>query len=163
VTTENTLIFRDPGRQSQLVAVPLQETLVLAARPPQTEIPQEFPQAVKIYEWDAAKSLQQNANDVLNRYFHIKVFEVREINFIATTYADIDSSELPKGMIGQIALQFSFPFDPSTQTFSLHVQSVVREGRELSDEFKPAFTPVLLKEADKFVDKIVNEIKSGKS
>ena len=66
-------------------------------------------------------------------------------------------------MIGQIALQFSFPFDPTTQTFSLHVQSVVREGRELSDEFKPAFTPALLKEADKFISRVVDEIKTGKS
>jgi hypothetical protein len=163
VTTENTVMFSEPGRQGPLVEVPLQETLALAARPPLTEIPQEFPQQFKIYDWNATKSLQQSANTTLNQYFHVRVFEEGDVNFIETTYAEINSPELPKGMIGQLALQFSFPFNPTTQTFSLHVQSVVREGRELSEDFKPAFTPVVLKEADKFIEKIVNEIKNGKS
>jgi hypothetical protein len=161
VTSENTLTFSEPGRQNPLVEVPLQETLALAARPPLTDIPQEFPREVKIYDWNATKSLQQSANRTLNHYFQIREFEENNINFITTTYAEINSPELPKGVIGQIALQFSFPFDPTTQTFSLHVQSAVREGRELSDEFKPAFTPVLLREADKFINRVVDEIKTG--
>ena len=139
----------------------MKETVAIAASGSMTEIPWDFPPGIKVYDWNTAKSLQQSANRILRKYFEIREYEQQNINFIATTFAELDSSKLPKGVTGRVALQLSFPFDPSTQTFSLHVQSIVQEGRELSEDFRPAESPIVVQEAGRFVDFLVSEIKAG--
>src|SRR5271157_1998863 len=119
ITSESSLLFSDPSSKP-IVNVPLQETLIVAAATPLTELPTEFPSNFKIYDWDAGKSFQSNAYPVLNKYFQVSPYEVGKIQYIPTTFTPVPVAGLPRGVNGQVALQFSFPYDQATKSYSLH-------------------------------------------
>ena len=160
VTTESALSFIDPATSRTLAEVPLEPTVVVAAQPPLTEIPASFPDQARRFGWDASKPLQPHANDILNQHFRYKPYDQDGVHFIATTFATFPIPHAPEGNIGLVAIQLSFPYDPNAKTFSLRVQSIVREGRELSKVTKPAESPAVLQAADSFIDGIIGEIRS---
>jgi hypothetical protein len=64
-------------------------------------------------------------------------------------------------VLGQVALLISFPDDAATKNYSFHVQSLVKEGRMLSDEFRQTSNVTIVRSADAFVDSLIKEMKAG--
>lgn len=161
------LDFRDSVDGPQLVTVPLKPTVIVAAKPPLNEVPGEnqFPSGYRSFTWDQLISLQERANAVLGQYFHYLPHENNKLTYLATTYTplSLDKKLADNGVLAQLALLLSFPYDPATGRYSFHVQSIVQEGRALSDRFESTGNSAIVKAADAFVDKLVAEMKVGQT
>jgi len=158
-----TLVFRDDRTQNILAEVPLKETVVVAAKPPLNEVPSqaEFPPAFQSFVWEGASSFPAIANAVLGKYFHYLPQEANGQTFFATTFTPLALHDVPSGVLGQVALLLSFPYDRLTRKYSFHVQCIVREGRSHSDEFRPTSNYSILQSADSFVADLVKEMKAA--
>jgi predicted cation transporter len=74
----------------------------------------------------------------------------------------LDKKLTANGILAQLALLLSFPHDSAKAKYSVHVQYSVGEGRTLSDELRPTSNADIIKTANEFVDRIVDEMKKGK-
>jgi hypothetical protein len=161
------LDFRDSLDGPRIVTVPLQPTVIVAAKPPLNEVPGEnqFPSSYRSFTWGLPISLQERANVVLGHYFHYLPHENDKLTYLATTYTplSINKKLSDSGVLAQVALLLSFPYDPETGKYSFHVQSLVKEGRALSDTFQSTNNPDIVRAADGFVDKLVAEMKVGQT
>ncbi len=166
LSTAQELEFRDPTTDDVLERVPLQETAVVAAKPPLNEVPTEnqFPPGYRSYTWELPMSLQERANTVLAKYFNYLPHENNKLTYLATTYTQlpINKKLTDRGVQAQLALLLSFPYDPLTGRYSFRVQSTIKEGRALSDELRPTNNAEILAAANDFTDKIIAELKAGK-
>ena len=158
------LEFRDPATNSELEKVPLKETIYKAAKPPLNEVPgqKDFSPGFRSFTWELPTPLQERANEVLARYFLYLPQENNRLTYLTTTYAPLALSKKlsDSGVMAQLALLLSFPYDPTTGKYSFHIQYAAKEGRALSDELRPTSNDEILKAANDFVDKIVAEMKS---
>jgi len=161
------LDFRNSLEGPQIVTVPLKLTVIVAAKPPRNEIPgaDEFPSGYRSFPWELPIPLQERANAVLGRYFHYLPHENNKLTYLNTTYTPlpIDKTLSDNGVLAQVALMLSFPYDPSTDKYSFHVQSIVQEGRPLSGTFQATNNPEIVKAADRFLDKLVAEMKGSQA
>jgi hypothetical protein len=163
LTTDDSLMFRDADSGAMLTNIRLRETITSAAKPPLNEIANEtdFPAAYRSYRWQGHEGLPLRANSVLGKYFRYRPSERDGRTFIMTTFSPLEVRGVREGILGQIAVLVSFPYDAATDTFDFHVQSLVREGRTHSDEFRPTSNPMLIRAADAFIDNLVAEIQRG--
>lgn len=163
ISQEQELEFLDPTDNSLLVRVPARETAVVAATPPLNEIPNEheFPSAFRSFLWDTPASLLERADETLGKYFNYLPHENNRVTYLTTTYTPLtlDKRLIDRGILAQIALLISFPYDPATGHYSFRVQSLVKEGRPLSDDLRPTKSDDILKAAAGFVDRLVVEMK----
>ena len=166
LSSEQELEFRDPTTDAVLERVPLQETAVVAAKPPLNEVPTEnqFPPGYRSYTWELPTSLQERANTVLAKYFNYLPRESNKLTYLATTYTQLPLNKklTNSGVQAQLALLLSFPHDLATDKYSFHVQYSAKEGRALSDELRPTNNGEILGAANDFVDKIIAEMKAGR-
>jgi hypothetical protein len=150
---------------SPIVTVPLKPTVTVAAKAPLNEVPGEnqFPSGFRAFSWDASSSLQERVDDVLGRYFHYLPRENNKLTYLATTFSPLELSRKlsQSGVVAQVSLLVSFPWDPVARKYSFHVQSLVKEGRTLSDELRATNNGDILAAADAFVDRLVLEMKKG--
>jgi hypothetical protein len=163
---EPVLVFKETADGATLTKVSLTETVLVAAKPPLNRVPSEseFPPAHTAFSWRSALSLQEQANAVLSKYFHYMpcpTGNVQKVNCILTTFAPLSLPDLPEGALGQVALLISFPYDTQSDHFQVYVQTLVREGRSHSDDFRPTSNAVLMKGADGFVAKVLTELQGG--
>lgn len=158
--------FSDPATGAVLEKLPLRETTVTAAKPPLDEIPPEtqFPHGFRAYTWELPASLPERANAVLKKYFLYSPHELNNLTYLATTYTPLPlTRELSdRGILAQVALLFSFPYDPAAGKYAFHIQCAAREGRALSDDLRPTANAEILQRANSFVDQLVAEMKAGK-
>ncbi len=163
LTTDESLVFRDADLGTVLADVPLHATITPAAKPPLNEIANEtdFPAAYRAFRWRGREGLLLRANSVLGRYFRYRPFERDGRTFIVTTYSPLEIRGVREGVLGRVALLVSYPYDAATGVYDFHVQSLVREGRTHSDEFRLTSDPALIQAADAFVDNLTAEILQG--
>jgi hypothetical protein len=109
---------------------------------------------------NSVSPFKERANTVLGEYFHYLPRINNDVTFLATTFAPIPLQGVANGVLGQIALLFSFPYDVAASQYAFRVQSLVREGRALSDQFRATTNTAILSSGDRFVDKLVGEMKS---
>jgi hypothetical protein len=161
LVTEARLDFRDAGGKG-LALVPLRPTITVASKTPLNQVPrdEEFPPQFRSYPWNQAEAFQVRANSVLGAYFHYLPHEVNKLDYLATTYTPLTlPADLSKnGVTAVLALLFTFPFDATTSKYSIHVQSLVKEGRTHGDIVKPTDEPRILSAADTFLDKLIREL-----
>jgi hypothetical protein len=166
ISNQPYLDFLDPDSRGLIERVPLQETTIVAAKPPLNEIPSDnqFSQGFHSYAWELPSSLQERANAVLAKYFIYYPHENNKLIYLTTTYTPLSLSKKlsDDGVLAEVALLLSFPFDPANGKYSFHVQYSVKEGRVLSDELRPTDSSEIIQAANKFADKIVAEMKAGK-
>ena len=166
ISTEPELQFCDPTTGAVLERLPIEETTVVAAKPPLNEIPgdNEFSQGIHSYTWELPVSLQERANAVLAKYFIYSPHENNKLTYLATTYTPLPLNKklADDGVLAELALLLSFPYDPASGKYSFHVQYSTKEGRALSDELRQTDNPEILQAANNFVDKIVAAMKAGK-
>jgi hypothetical protein len=165
VSNERELQFCDPTTRAVLERVSLEETAVVAAKPPLIDIPNDnqFSQGSLPYIWDSPSSLQERANAVLKKYFLLLPHENNSYTYLATTYTPLPLNKrlADSGILAQIALLISFPSDPATKKYSFHVRYAAKEGRPLSDDLRSTNNAEILRLANSFVDNIVTEMKAG--
>lgn len=158
------LEFRDPATNALLERVLIKETISTASKLPLNQIPaqKDFSTGFRSYTWDIPASLQERANQVLAKYFLYLPEENNKLTYLTTTYVPLQLSKKlsDSGVLAQLALLLSFPYDPASGKYSFHIQYVAKEGRMLSDELRPTNNEEILKVANDFVDKIVAEMKS---
>lgn len=166
ISTEKELQFCDPTTGAVLERLPIEETTVVAAKPPLNEIPgdNEFSSGIHSYTWEVPVSLQERANAVLAKYFIYSPHENNKLTYLATTYTPLPLNKklADDGVLAELALLLSFPYDPASGKYSFHVQYLTKEGRALSDELRQTDNPEILQAANNFVDQIVVEMKTGK-
>jgi hypothetical protein len=155
------LEFDDATDGHVLQRVQLTETVIVAAKPPLNVIPHEaeFPPSFRAFTWESQASLLERANVVLGRYFSYLPREFQQKTYLATTFTPLRLSGMREGVLGQTALLLSFPYNPHPGKLVFHVQSIVREGRSLSDEYKLTGNQAIVDAASKLVDRIVAEMK----
>jgi hypothetical protein len=163
LTQGQQLEFRDASSGAVLLQVPLAETIVVAAKPPLNVVPSEndFQAAFRSFTWDSSANLLERANAALGKYFRYLPRQDRGVTFIVTTFTPLQLQNAPKGVLGQVALLVSFPYDPASGKYSFHIQTVVREGRALSDDYRATGDPGIVRAADAFVDGLIAEMKTG--
>jgi hypothetical protein len=162
ISPDQQLEFRDLTDGKVLATVPLHETMFLAAKPPLIEIPDErsFPEAQQTLRWDSRSSLHQRANDVLAQYFYYRPRTDKGVVHVTTNFTPLSLVDVRQGVVAKMALLLQFPDAPKTQSHEFTVQSLVLEGRSHSDEFRPTTNPTVKAAADKFVARLISEIKS---
>jgi len=160
---DNRLEVRDPDTGSVLLQTELSETVVAAARPPLNEIPSEteFPREFQSFPWDSPKSLPERSNAVLNKYFRYLPREDKGTTYLITTFTPLPLQDAPAGTKARLALLLSFPYEASAAGYTFHVQSLVKEGRDLSDNFRPPTSKNIVPAADTFVRSLIGEMKAG--
>lgn len=163
VTTNTELIFSEVGTTSGavLLRIPLHPTLSVAAKPPLTEIANitEFPLAFSAYPSSAsAPPLPIRMNAVLGQHFRYRPFESDGRTFIVTTFAPLPLRGVREGVVAEIALLLSFPYDRDTGQYNFHIQSLIREGRTHSDDFRPTTDDTIVSAARAYVDGIAKEL-----
>ena len=164
VSEESQLEVRENADGKILVQLPLKETVIVASKPPVLGVPDEdaFPDVYQSYMWDSSRSLQERANYVLNKAFRYHPHFEKGVTQLKTTFTPLPESMLAAGTTAQVALLLSFPFDPQSGKYSLHVQSLVMEGRTHSDRYELTSNPAILHSADDFVRGLIAEMKTGK-
>src|ERR1051325_6976606 len=157
LTADDRLVFRDATTKSTLAEIPLVETLITASKPPLQDIApeSEFPEAFRVYQWRGVTHLSVRANAVLNRHFKYKTSQKDGRTVLVTTFTPINANIGNPAILGRIALILSFPFNESGDACDLRVQSLVQEGRVLSDEFRSTSNFALIRAGDKFVESLV--------
>lgn len=162
VTTNTELVFREVGTTSGavLLRIPLHPTLSVAAKPPLTEIANitEFPLAFSAYPSSAVPPLPMRMNAVLGQHFRYRPFESDGRTFIVTTFAPLPLRGVREGVVAEIALLLSFPYDRETGQYNFHIQSLIREGRSHSDDFRPTTDDTIVSAARTYVDGIAKEL-----
>ena len=165
LTTDKQIEVRDKPAGKTLASVPLQETVIVAAKPPLLSTPQleDFPRDSQSFNWDSPKTLQERAQTVLNTYFHLVPNDEceKDVAHIRTTFTPLDTKDMPTGVTAQIALLLSFPCSPKTSKYAFQIQSRVMEGRTHSDIFRPTSDPTVVHLADTFVKGLVTAMKTG--
>ena len=163
LTRDTQIEFRDGPAGPVLAQVPLQPTVIVAAKPPLLATPEvtDFPADFQMFIWESPKALQERADVVLNKYVHLapgSECEKGRVN-LRTTYTPLELKNAPAGVTAQVALLFLFPCDPAPGKYSFQVKSRVMEGRTHSDEFRPTRNPDIVHAADSFVQSLVAEMK----
>jgi len=163
LTPDTQLEFRDSPAGQVLARVPLQQTIIVAAKPPLLPTPEvkDFPDDSQMFVWESPKTLQERADTVLNKYFHLAPNSDCEKGtvFLRTTYTPLELKNSPVGVTAQVALLLSFPCDPASGKYFFQVKSRVMEGRTHSDEFRPTRDPDLVRAADSLIQSLVAEMK----
>ena len=167
ISKEMELEFLDSRSGSVLERVPMGETAVVAAKPPLNEIPPDSifkKEGIHSFTWDAAIPLMERVNLVFGKYFLYSPHEDKQLIYLATTYTSLPLNRqlLENGVLAQIALLVSFPYDPTSGKYSFHIQYLLKEGRSLSDDFRPTSNMEIVKAANDFVGNLVNEMQTGK-
>jgi hypothetical protein len=165
LTADGQLEFRDSPSGAVLAAVSLHETVIAAAKPPLNLVPNEkdFSSAFQSFPWEGSASFTESSNSVLNRHCRYLPREEKGVTYLLTTFAPVplpDNPGLPQGVTAQVALLISFPHDATSRRSFFHVQSVVREGRSHSDEYRVTTDPAILAAADSFISTLVAEMKT---
>ena len=164
LTTDKQIELRDKPAGELLAIVPLQETVVVAAKPPLLSTPQleDFPRDFQTFNWDSPKTLQERAQAVLNKYFHLVPNDEceKEVAHMRTTFTPLDAKEVATGVTAQLALLLSYPCSPKTSKYTFQVQARVMEGRTHSDVFRPTSDPTIVHLADTFVQSLVTAMKT---
>ncbi len=152
--------FRDVVNGDRLGTLPLIETAIVAAKPPLNEVPSEsqFPEQFRSFQWESSDSFHVHADAVLGRYFRYLPSERNHTTYIVTTFAPLQLQNLPSGVLGQVALLLSFPYNKNSGSYSFHIQSLVREGRTHSEEYRPTSRAEIIRASDKLVDGLVTEL-----
>jgi hypothetical protein len=166
LTTDTNVEFRDAPGGAILASVPLQETVVVAAKPPLLLTPQngEFPDSAQTFMWDSSNPLQERAEAVLNKYFHYAPStDCREMAYLRTTFTPLELKNVGPGVRAQLALLISYPCTPSSGKFPFQIKSLVMEGRSHSDDFRITSDPAIVRSADGFVESLIAEMKAGES
>ena len=144
--------------------MPLTPTLVVAAKPPLNEIPGEnqFTGGFRAFPWGLPASLQERADAVLGKYFHYLPLQNKDVTHLTTTFTPLQLSKKlsDSGVLAQVSLLITFPFNPAANKYEFHVQSLVKEGRALSDDLRATNNSEIVQAADSFVDGLVQEMKS---
>jgi hypothetical protein len=165
LTTDKQIEVRDRPAGEILASVPLQETVIVAAKPPLLSTPQleDFPRDFQTFNWDSAETLQERAQTVLNKYFHLVPNDEcdKEVAHIRTTFTPLDLKDVSTGVTAQVALLLSFPCSPKTSKYAFQIQSRVMEGRTHSEVFRPTSDPTVVHSADTFVQGLVAAMKTG--
>jgi len=165
VTADKELEFRDGPAGRVLKTVPLQETTVVASKPPRLDLPSidDFPRDFQSFIWDSPKVLQERAQIVLGKYFHIATGadcrKDAETESLITTFVPLDLKNAVPGATAQVALLVSFPCQPKSDKYAFQVKSRVMEGRTHSDEARSTRNPDIVKSADDFVRSLVVEMR----
>jgi len=164
LTTDQSLTIYGEGGHL-LTSVPIRETIISAAKPPLNEIANEteFPSAHRAFPWRDRATFLARANSVLGRYFRYRPSERDGKTFIITTFAPLEVPSARRGIIGQIAVLLSFPYNPEGDSYYFRVQSLIREGRTHSDEFHLTSDAGLTRAGAEFVDQLVTELTQGVS
>jgi hypothetical protein len=166
LSVDHELEFRDPATDAVLKRVPIEETAIIAAKPPLNEVPgdNQFASAYRAYVWDASTSLQERANTVLATYFNYLPHQSGTLTYLATTYTQLplDKKLAANGILAQLAILLSFPHDPLRGKYMFYVQYSVREGRALSDELRPTSNADIIRAANEFADRMVAEMKGAR-
>jgi hypothetical protein len=162
ISTDKQLEFRDGPGGDVLATVPLQETVIVAAKPPLMEVPDEsqFPAAFRELIWDSSNSLHERANTVLGKFFRYDPRNDKGVVYLRTTFTPLPLGSVPDGVTAQVALLLSFIDRPEAGKYSFRIQSLVREGRTHSDEFRPTSNPAVIRSADLFVNTLIAEMKA---
>jgi hypothetical protein len=165
LTMDKQIEVRDKPAGELLASVPLQETVIVAARPPLLPTPQleDFSRDSQTFNWDSPKTLQERAQTVLNKYFHLVPSDECEkgVARMRTTFTPLESKDVPTGVTAQIALLLSFPCSPKTGKYTFQIQSRVMEGRTHSEVFRHTSDPTIVHLADTFVQSVVMAMKTG--
>lgn len=158
ITTDDALVFEDAATGALLTRQPLQETIIVAAPPPLIELARDtdFPAGFRSYRWRSRASLPERTFAVLGKTYHYRPFEAEGRSFVVTNFATV--GDLPKDITAQVAVLLSFPYDRAAGAYDFHVQSLVREGRSHSDDYRPTANAAVLRAADAFVSRLVDEI-----
>jgi hypothetical protein len=163
LTSATQLEIRDSPEGQVLAQVPLHPTVIVAARAPLLPTPEvaDFPADFKTFVWESPKTLQERAEIVLNKYFHLAPNSDCEKGtvYVRTTYTPLELQNSPVGVTAQVALLLSFPCDPGSGKYSFQVKSRVMEGRTHSDEFRSTKDSDIVRAADNFVQSLVEEMK----
>jgi hypothetical protein len=162
LTQDKQLEFKDPTSGTLLMQIPLVETIIVAAKPPLNQVPSDndFPVAFRSFTWNSANNFQERANAVLGKYFRYLPRNDRGVTSIATTFAPLQLQATPKGVLAQVALLISFPYQVTTGEYSFHIQTAVKEGRSLSDDYRETGDPSIVHSADSFVDRLITEMRT---
>lgn len=167
VTTDRNLEFRDSPNGKILSSQTLQETVVVAARPPLLPTPSadDFPKEYQSFTWDSQKTLQERAQTVANKYFHLAADGDcdKGESHLRTTYTPLEMKNASSGVTAQVAVLISYPCDPKVGSYPFKVQSLVMEGRTHSDTFKHTDDPDVVHAGDVFVQNLIVEMKTGES
>lgn len=166
LTTDTNVEFRDAPGGAILASVPLQETVVVASKPPLLLTPQngEFPDSAQTFIWDSSNPLQERAEAVLNKYFHYTPStDCREMAYLRTTFTPLDLKDVGPGVKAEVALLISYPCTPSGGKYPFQIKSLVMEGRSHSDDFRVTSDPSIVRSADGFVESLIAEMKAGES
>lgn len=165
LTTDKQIEVRDRPSGAILASVPLQETVIVAAKPPLLSTPQleDFPRDFQTFNWDSAQTLQERAQAVLNKYFHLVPNDEceKDVAHIRTTFTPLNLKDVSTGVTAQVALLLSFPCSPKTSKYAFQIQSRVMEGRTHSDVFRSTSDPTVIHLADNFVQDLVTAMKTG--
>ena len=165
MTTDRELQFRESPGGKILSRLALEETVVVAARPPLLPTPnaEDFPREFQSFTWDSQKTLQERAQSVANKYFHLAASGDcdKGESHLRTTYTPLEMKKAASGVTAQVAVLISYPCDPKTASYQFKVQSLVMEGRTHSDTFKHTYDPDVVHAGDVFVQNLIAEMKSG--
>jgi hypothetical protein len=163
ITLGKQLEFKDSTSGMLLARTPLVETVIVAAKPPLNQIPNDgdFQTAFRSFTWVSSQNLQERTDAVLSRYFRYLPREDHGTTFIATTFTQLQLEGSPHGVLGQVALLISFPYETIPGKYSFHIQTAIREGRSLSDEYRVTGDPTIIRAADSFVDGLVVEMRGS--
>jgi hypothetical protein len=161
-TADTTLQFRDRADGNILKNIQLQETLVVAAKPPLNIIPNErdFEPGFRSFIWNPSRSLIERANAVLGNYFHYLPRVENSTTYLVTTFTPLQLQSQLQAIPAQLALLLSFPYDSRIGEYTFRVQELVQEGRPLSDEFRNTNNSTIIQAADNFVNKLIEEMRA---
>jgi hypothetical protein len=153
LTRSENIEIDDLDTGTMIVSKPLHETVVVAAKPPLTEIPSAnlFEKAYKTYEWNSDRSLGQYLDDLLNKHFHYLPVTVDGNSTITTSFAPVDLPNAPNGTLARVALMITFPHDISGKDYRFYVSTYLLEGRSHSDDFRPTSDPNIVAACDHFL------------
>lgn len=164
ISTDSQLEFRDRPGGNLLANVPLEETVVLAAKPPLMELPDESQFKGGVWEptWDSPSSLHERANAVLGKYFRYEPRSDKGVVYLRTTFTPLHLTGVREGVIAKLALLLVFPDQPESDKYPFSIKSLVKEGRSHSDEYRDTSNPAIAEAAKQFVANLVADMKAGK-
>jgi hypothetical protein len=164
ISTDNRLEFRDRPRGDLLASVPLEETVVVAAKPPLMQVPDESQFQGGVWEptWDSPDSLHERANAVLGKYFRYEPRSDKGVVYLRTTFTPLPLTGVREGVIAKLAILLVFADRPESDKYPFSIKSLVKEGRSHSDEYRDTSNPAVAEAAKLFVTNLVAEMKAAK-
>ena len=165
LTSAKNLEIDDALDGTPIVIQTIQETTVVAAKPPLNQIPPiaEFETTHKAYAWKSNRSLQQHLDDLLNSHFRYLPLEHQKSSTIVTSFAPLALAGSPNGTIAQVALLISFPHESVPGEFRFYVQTDLQEGRSHSDDFHQTSDPRIVDACDRFLANLFAGIPPAKA